>query len=353
MSGLDAFEETLTASGLPPLLSRRHSGDDLRGFRAGVVTRDLGPLRLAELVTPEGECFRDARSARAVDSELWQVDVVTRGHVRAEQDGSMAMLGPGDLVLLDPARPVRFASTATRSVTMLVPRRLLRLRPRDAARLTGVRIGGDRGPGALVSSLARDMARSMTGFRADEAARSAAAVVELVAVALSAQLGDSRPAPDEALRDRIVGFIEARLSDRDLTPAKVAAAHHMSVRRLHKLFEDEPMTVAGLIRRRRLERCHADLAGTDRTVAAVAARWGFADPAHFSRLFRATYGYNATALTSNNHARMSNDRARTIKASAGHPGQHGADSVERTTHGTVSRGDERHPGSDERGLEPR
>jgi AraC-like DNA-binding protein len=74
------------------------------------------------------------------------------------------------------------------------------------------------------------------------------------------------------------------------------------------------LTVAALIRQRRLERCHADLAGTDHTVAAVAARWGFADPAHFSRLFKARYGYTAAAL-------MSNNRARTIKASAGRPGQ--------------------------------
>jgi AraC-binding-like domain len=92
--------------------------------------------------------FRDARSARAVDSELWQVDVVTRGLVEAEQGGSTAVLGPGDLVLIDPQRPVRFASTATRSVTMLVPRRSLRLRSDDVARLVGVRVRGDRGPGA-------------------------------------------------------------------------------------------------------------------------------------------------------------------------------------------------------------
>lgn len=311
MTGAEGFLETLAARDLPPLRAGRHSGDD---FRARVVTRDLGPLKLTELVTPEGECFRDARSARAADSELWQIELVTRGHVRAEQGGSTAVLGPADLVLIDPVRPVRFASTATTHVTMLVPRCSLRLGPDDAARLAGVRIRGDRGPAALVSSLARDMVRSLDGFRAEEADRSAAAVIELIAVALSAQLGDVRPVADEALRARIVGFIEARLSDRDLTPAKVAAAHHMSVRRLHRLFEDQPLTVSALIRRRRLERCRADLARTDRTVAAVAARWGFADPAHFSRLFKATYGYNAAALTSSNRARM-------INASAGRPGE--------------------------------
>ncbi|OON80152.1 helix-turn-helix domain-containing protein [Streptomyces tsukubensis] len=313
MTGADAFLETLAASGLPPLRGRRHGGDD---FRAEVVTRRLGPLSLTELVTPEGECFRDARSARAADSEWWQIELVTRGWVRAEQGGSTAVLGPADLVLIDPVRPVRFASSATRHVTMLVPRQSLRLGPDDAARLAGVRIRGDRGPGALVSSLARDMARSLDGFRAEEADRSAAAVTELIAVALSAQLGDARPVADEAVRARVTGFIEARLSDRDLTPAKVAAAHHMSVRQLHKLFEDQPLTVAALIRRRRLERCRVDLTGTGRTVAAVAADWGFTDPAHFSRLFKTTYGYNAVTLTSNN-------RAQRVNASAARPTEDG------------------------------
>ncbi|MFD2418403.1 AraC-like ligand-binding domain-containing protein [Amycolatopsis pigmentata] len=309
INDIETFQQRLAASGLPPVLSGRHDSGD---FRAGVVARDLGPLRLIELVTPGGECFRPSRRARAEDEELWQIDLMTWGQARVEQGRGTAELGPADLVLIDPARPVRYRSTAARHVTVLVPRRELRLRPGDAARLAGVRINGDRGPGALVSSLARDFARSLTGFRAGQADRSAAAVIELISVALEAQLGDARPCPDEALRDRVLGYIEARLSDRDLSPARIAAAHHISVRRLHKLFEDQPQTVAALIRHRRLERCRSDLLRRDRTVAAVAARWGFADAAHFSRLFKATYGYNAAALTSSN-------RARTVKAPADRP----------------------------------
>ncbi|WP_406135008.1 helix-turn-helix domain-containing protein [Streptomyces sp. NBC_01089] len=314
MKGADSFLETLDQRGLPPLRGGRPPAE---GFRASVVSRDLGPLRLTELVTPQGECFRDARSVRAADSELWQVEVVARGQVRAEQGGSTAVLGATDLVLIDPVRPVRFASSATTHVTVLMPRHLLRLGADDAARLTGVRIPGDRGPGALVSSLVRDMARSLDGFRAHEADRSAAAVIELIAVALSARLGDARPVADEVLRTRIIGFIEARLSDRDLTPAKVAAAHHVSVRRLHKLFQDQPLTVAALIRRRRLERCRADLTARQHsTIAAVAAGWGFTDPAHFSRLFKATYGYSPGAHVSNECAQM-------VKGSTARPGEDG------------------------------
>lgn len=301
---IPAFQEALASSGLSPVLSGRHDGGE---FRAGVVARDLGPLKMIELVTPEGECFRNARCARAADEQLWQIELMTQGRARVEQGRRTADLEPTDLVLVDPARPVRFTSTSSRHVTLLVPRRELRLRPVDAARLTGSRIRGDHGPAALVSALTRNLARSLTGLRADHADRTAAALVELISMAFEARLGGPRPSSDEALRHRVVGHIEAQLSDRHLCPAGIAAAHHISVRRLHKLFEDQPLTVAALIRRRRLDRCRAELAHGDRTVAAVSARWGFGDPAHFSRLFKATYGDTATALTSK-------DRARTVNA---------------------------------------
>jgi len=247
---------------------------------------------------------------------------MTRGRTRIEQGRGDAELGPADLVLLDPTRTFRFESTASAHVTILVPRRELRIRPAQIDRLVGVRIDGSHGPGALVSVLARESARSATGFRETEALRSAAAVVELIAVALEARLGDEQPAPDEWLRNRIAGYIEARLADPDLSPPGIAAAHHISVRRLHKLFEDQPLTVAALIRRRRLERCRAELTGSGRTVTAVAARWGFSDPTHFSKLFKATYGYNARALVTSNRAQTTKTRTAEPEQDGGHQRRH-------------------------------
>jgi AraC-like DNA-binding protein len=93
--------------------------------------------------------------------------------------------------------------------------------------------------------------------------------------------------------ERVRAFIESHLSDPALTPAAVAAAHHISLRYLHKLFEPEPHGVAGLIRQRRLERCRHDLldaAQADRPVSGIAAHWGFSSAAHFSRVFREVYG---------------------------------------------------------------
>ena len=92
---------------------------------------------------------------------------------------------------------------------------------------------------------------------------------------------------------QITSFIEEHLGEADLAPAQIAAAHHISLRQLHKLFEGSGTTVGGWIRQRRLERCGRDLRDpdlADRPVAAIGARWGYPDPAHFSRLFKSAYG---------------------------------------------------------------
>lgn len=62
---------------------------------------------------------------------------------------------------------------------------------------------------------------------------------------------------------------------------------------LHQLFSADGVTVASSIRQRRLAACRRDLgdpAHVSRPVAAIASHWGFASAAHFSRVFKTTYG---------------------------------------------------------------
>ena len=64
-----------------------------------------------------------------------------------------------------------------------------------------------------------------------------------------------------------------------------------------KLFQPEGTTVSAWIRARRLEGARRDLGDPEfagLTIAALAARWGFSDPARFSRAFRAVYGCSPT-----------------------------------------------------------
>ena len=92
---------------------------------------------------------------------------------------------------------------------------------------------------------------------------------------------------------RLRAYIDAHLGEPDLTPTRIAAAHFISKRYLHRLFEAEGVSVSRWIRERRLERCRAALVDPrcrEETVASVGMRCGLTDAAHFSRLFRETYG---------------------------------------------------------------
>lgn len=83
------------------------------------------------------------------------------------------------------------------------------------------------------------------------------------------------------------------LDDPGLSAEGVARAHLISVRYLHRLFQDEGVTVGRLILRRRVEECARELArrgGVSPSISVVATRWGFRNAAHFSRAFKAVHG---------------------------------------------------------------
>jgi AraC-like DNA-binding protein len=89
---------------------------------------------------------------------------------------------------------------------------------------------------------------------------------------------------------RIQSYIVAHLHDPDLTPGVVAAAHHISVSHLHRLFQTYGVTVSAWIRQQRLERACRDLADPTVRVNRIAEQWGFTHHAVFTRAFRAAYG---------------------------------------------------------------
>jgi len=62
---------------------------------------------------------------------------------------------------------------------------------------------------------------------------------------------------------------------------------------LQRLFQFRGLTFGAWLRRERLERCYFDLRDTSATrftVTEIAFRWGFSDPAYFSRAFSAQFG---------------------------------------------------------------
>jgi AraC-like DNA-binding protein len=209
-------------------------------------------------------------------------------------------LRPGDFTLMDLCRPseVGICGELHEVLAVQFPHAALPLGHDELSRLTAVPISGQSGLGASISSLARHLGRQLDGSGGTDGARLAGALMDLVIVALAQRL-DRGAAVAPAARKRallmsVQTFIEQHLTDSRLSPSMIAAAHHISLRSLHKLFEGQTTsTVCRWILERRLERCRGELLDPARShvpVSATAFGWGFADAAHFSRAFEDAYG---------------------------------------------------------------
>jgi AraC-like DNA-binding protein len=235
---------------------------------------------------------------RRGSSELYRVVLAISGNPRLEQGGRAAQLRPGEFAIYDFARPYELAyDSAVQLAVFGFPRDLLALPPGSADRVTAVPIAADQGAGALASPMLRRVVLDLESYRPASAARLSTVMMDLVTTAVAERAGHAESLQIESrertLLLRIHAFIEQNLGETDLSPGIVAAAHHVSVRHLHRLFEAQDTTVAAWIRRRRLERCRRDLADPAFIavpVSAVGGRWGMPDSAHFSRLFRRAYG---------------------------------------------------------------
>ena len=267
-------------------------------LRSEIRLTQLGPLTLLDFQMSHLHASRTQDLIQQTDLDLWKVDLGIRGRGRYEQDNRQNLLSPGEFHLVDLHRPSHVAIDEPQQISVAIfPRSLLPVREKDLRELTAVRFSAADPYAALVASMGRELTSHLDAYDSARDARVGQAFLDLLAVAVATRLDrvDGVPAEsrEQAMLARLNAFIEQHLGDPDLSPATIAAACHISVRTLHKLFEAEEQTVAASIRRRRLDRCRQDLLDPDRPdrpVAAVGARWGFPDATAFSRAFRAAYG---------------------------------------------------------------
>ncbi|MEK8143412.1 helix-turn-helix domain-containing protein [Streptomyces sp. M10(2022)] len=131
--------------------------------------------------------------------------------------------------------------------------------------------------------------------------------IELLRAVLTSQYDNPSlaKAPLEAtLSLRVTHYIRKYLADSDLSAARIAAAHDISVRHLYVVLSRSGISLGDWIRARRLAECRRELAdpnGRLRTIAATGRRWGFVDATHFSKVFKQAYGISPRAWRDQNH----------------------------------------------------
>ncbi|MBT2232920.1 helix-turn-helix domain-containing protein [Nonomuraea sp. NEAU-A123] len=257
----------------------------------------MGALSICDVDTGAHAARRTPKLVTTSPAGCYKLGLMVRGSGVLCQDGREAALAPGEFAVYDTDRPYTLAFTeASRLLVLIFPRAMLGLPPDRIARVTATTLSGQHGLGALLGPFLLGIGGLLGEVDDRSGVRLAGNVVDLVATTLADRLELTVADSDggrHALFLRITSFIEVRLGDADLGPGDIAAAHHISTRYLHKLFHAEGTTVSTWIRERRLERCGRDLRDplqNARPVSAIGTRWGYADAAHFSRIFKAAFG---------------------------------------------------------------
>ncbi|MEE1784559.1 helix-turn-helix domain-containing protein [Streptomyces sp. SP17BM10] len=283
-------------------------------FEAEMRRLELGPVTLLKSSFPPARFRRSARRVRQSDREVCHLTLVLGGSLSLTRDprAGTNVFEPGELTVLDSSHPydVRaIAGRATEGAGPQAPRTdalgidfpmsMLPL-PRDRVRdLMGRGYSGHQGTCALLADFLVGLDRQAALLGPAEAPRLGAVVIDLVAAWLARELDAEAALPDDgrqrALVENVRTYIGRNLHDPELSPPVIAAAHHISVSYLHRVFtqQSEGETVAAWIRRQRLERARQELADPALRalpVQAVAARWGLPRASDFSRAFRAAYG---------------------------------------------------------------
>jgi AraC-like DNA-binding protein len=264
------------------------------------VTTSATHFGAAILHTTEAQHIAGVRTPRlARDDTLPRllVAAVVSGTATVRQNGRTAALGAGDVALLSSTASFSSRCAQAHKQVLMLPADELSI-PASLIRDSVARRVPARHPlAAVLGPFLGGLAAAAPSLTAPERAAIEAPVTDLVRALVATLGGDENHAVEplaRTLRVRIPAYLERNFASPELTAESVARAHGISERYLYSVLASVGISLGEWVRNRRLAAAAEDLADPGTTVSAIAHRWGFADHAHFSHLFRARYGMTPT-----------------------------------------------------------
>ena len=281
------------------------------GFEAKVRAYHLGGLVVTQ-VDFEGQRFlRDKHKATADGLDHYLVQLYDTGGLIGTAGERERILRGGDVQILDLSRPNVTEAKASGTIAVVVPRDALRHALPTAGDLHGLILRGDRGTGGLLADYMRSLVARADGITVADAPIIAQATTDMIVACFQSTaetLARARTAMEMATLERIQRHIAAALSSPELHPEALCSLFRISRTQLYRLFE--PLGgVAAYIQEQRLVRAYAELsnpAHDHRRIYDIAFSLGFASEAHFSRIFRHTFGLSPSDVRARAHTLLSN-----------------------------------------------
>lgn len=276
---------------------------DEANFFGEIRSSPFGNLHLTQIVCDYEMATRTRRHIARDKMESFVLVLLRSGRLQIGQRDRECVLTPGTFALFDLNTPYTFRHVERTDVLDLtIPGALLRSRLRDPHRYVARTCAAGTGVGRITADFLSSLMREVGHIPEVAVHGYCGRAVDMVGVLFENEDGDlpiANSAVRSALYKRCAAIIDNLLADPALDPATIAATAGISVRYLHRIFQDTGETVGGYLRRRRLELCHRDLsdpAKRNLPVSEIAFRFGFHSQSHFANSFKRRYGMSPSEL---------------------------------------------------------
>lgn len=270
-----------------------HPGD---GFNGEITCSNFGDLRFAAFASTPHEVVRLKSHISRSSNAHYLVSLQRGGLSRMVQGDATCELYPGDIGIVDGTRPFRveFLEQVDR-VVAVIPHALMQSRapwlehrplnrmPVGSAlngalrfyleRLSGPECGSDAEAAILTDNLCNIIALMTASTGPERASAQSRAILPGL--------------------DLMLTTMRQHLADPALSPKMLADRLRVSVRTVHKRFEEADLTFGQWVLDNRLLACRRALDDPRQeafSVSQIAFGWGFNDLSHFSKAFKARFG---------------------------------------------------------------
>lgn len=263
-------------------------------FNGRLSKTSVGSTHLSRLESDAVLYERRAGHIRHAQKEDYLITMPRKSSVSFRQLGREVSCEPGGFIIQRGDEPYRFSYHRPNDLYVLkVDKSDLAERIRQPDQYCAQIFDGTKGVGALFLTMTQQIqsqANQLAGASAEVLSRQ---LLELLALTIKSE-PRSAASTTSSVRAahllRIEKFIHENITNPDLSPDLIAQACGISKRYLHDLFKDVNGTVAQQVRDQRLTEARRFLKERPGlAISEIAYRFGFADQAQFSRLFKTKF----------------------------------------------------------------
>ncbi len=267
---------------------------DYTGF---VREARFGAVTLTDSLCSPQAVKRQKRHIAHSDKDCYFAGIEQIGRINIQQSGSSLTLRPGVGALYSASEPYELrCDVKSRQFWIELPRQAFDNRFSGGRPQLLAPINLNRGLGRIAFEFCSALAAEDAWLDSQSRAKLGEQFMDILALALSGeperQAADDKGVQQARLRS-VKGYIEAHLSDANLSLMTIARRNDISLRYLHQLFRQMDVTASEWLRLRRLQRCYDLLSAPEnatRSITEIAYSMGFSSSSHFSNLFRTQFG---------------------------------------------------------------